>query len=184
MRLGWMHARKRMPCNTPFPSPGMRRSAARKVLAVSFSFAPATNARLRSRSTNTSQNGRNNALPPNAALKRRSSPSRKYPASNSVSGGERFVFALPVSCAALPPPPRQIIDNILEYFGTVAHLHDGHAASAVIQHFLLGFFQHFLWQNCRSCGKIIDSAHFFVLLFLLLLYITWKPPFLYRWFPL
>ena len=28
MRLGWMHARKRMPCNTPFPSPGMRRSAA------------------------------------------------------------------------------------------------------------------------------------------------------------
>ncbi len=27
MRLRWMHARKRMPCNTPFPSPGMRRSA-------------------------------------------------------------------------------------------------------------------------------------------------------------
>ena len=97
-----MHARKRMPCNTPFPSPGMRRSVARKVLAVSFCFAPATNARLRSRSTNTSQNGRNNALPKNAALRKRSSPSRKYPASNSVSGGEHCVFAPPVSCAAPP----------------------------------------------------------------------------------
>ena len=89
------------PATPPFPSPGMRRSAARKVLAVSFSFAPATNARLRSRSTNTSQNGKNNALP-NAALKRQSSPSRKYPASNSVSDVEHFVFAPPVNCAAPP----------------------------------------------------------------------------------
>ena len=97
-----------MPCNTPFPSPGMRRSAARKVLAVSFSFAPATNARLRSRSTNTSQNGKNNALP-NAALKRQSSPSRKYPASNSVSDVEHFVFAPPVGCAASPPRQKPLL---------------------------------------------------------------------------
>ena len=105
MRLGWMHVRKRMPCNTPFPSPGMRRSTARKVLAVSFSFAPATNARLRSRSTNTSQNGRNNALP-NAALRKTVFPP---PPENiryrTPCRAANISSSLPLQ-VALPPPSK------------------------------------------------------------------------------
>ena len=105
MRLGWMHARKRMPCNTPFPSPGMRRSAARKVLAVSFSFAPATNARLRSRSTNTSQNGRNNALP-KRRFKKAALPLPKISGIELRVGRRTFRLRSPCKLRCPPPPSK------------------------------------------------------------------------------
>ena len=55
------------------------------------------------------------------------------------------------------------IDDGLIGLGAVAHFHDGHAGSPVIQHFSGGFLQNALRQDCGACGKIIDSGHCFFL---------------------
>ena len=44
----------------------------------------------------------------------------------------------------------RLVNDRLIRLGPVRHLHHGHARSAVIQHFRLCFFQHFLGQNRRT----------------------------------
>ena len=56
-----------------------------------------------------------------------------------------------------------LVDDGLIGFGAVAHFHDGHAGSPVVQHFGGGFLQNAFRQNRGACGKIIDSGHCFFL---------------------
>ena len=52
-----------------------------------------------------------------------------------------------------------LVNNLLIGLGTMAHFHNGHAGSLVIQHFCGSFPQNLFRQDRRSRGKIIDSRH-------------------------
>ena len=41
----------------------------------------------------------------------------------------------------------------------MAHLHDGHAATAVVEHLVSGFAQHLLGQNGGTGGEVVHSSH-------------------------
>ncbi len=49
-------------------------------------------------------------------------------------------------------------DNVIVYFGAVAHLEDGHAAALIIQKFIPCPEENALRKYRRSCREIIDSA--------------------------
>ena len=52
-----------------------------------------------------------------------------------------------------------LVNDGLVGLGAVAHFHDGHTGSPVIQHFIGGFPENLLRQHRRAGGKIINSGH-------------------------
>lgn len=74
-----------------------------------------------------------------------------------------LTFTLPVTTHEGAKVSLCLVDDGLIGFGAVAHFHDGHAGSPVVQHFGGGFLQNAFRQNRGACGKIIDSGHCFFL---------------------
>ena len=52
-----------------------------------------------------------------------------------------------------------LFDDAVKNFAAVAHFHDGHAASSVVEHFVGRFLKDFFGENGGACGKIIYSVH-------------------------
>ena len=51
------------------------------------------------------------------------------------------------------------VNDLLEYLGTVAHLHYAHTCALVIEHFIGSFLKHFLREYSRTCTEVIYSTH-------------------------
>ena len=51
------------------------------------------------------------------------------------------------------------IDDILEHFGAMAHLHDRHTAALVVEHVGSSLLQHLYGQNGRTSRKIVSAMH-------------------------
>ena len=54
-----------------------------------------------------------------------------------------------------------VLDDLVKYFGAMAHLHNGLTAPLVVEHLCCGFLQYFLRQYGRTCRKVIHSSHGF-----------------------
>ena len=56
----------------------------------------------------------------------------------------------------------RLVNDLLVHLRSMGHLHDGHAASSVIQHLRRCFLKHLFRQDSRTGGKIINPFHFAV----------------------
>ena len=63
-----------------------------------------------------------------------------------------------------------LVDDLLEHLGTVAHLHDAHAAAAVVHHLIADLLQDGLRHHGRARGEI-ESTTVFHLVFLLFIWL-------------
>ena len=51
------------------------------------------------------------------------------------------------------------LDDVGEGGRSMAHLHDGHTGILILQHLVGCLLQHWLGQNCRAGGEIVNSCH-------------------------
>ena len=52
------------------------------------------------------------------------------------------------------------LDDAVKNLAAVAHFHNGHAASFIIEHLVGSFAKDFFGKHCGACGKIVNSVHF------------------------
>ena len=50
------------------------------------------------------------------------------------------------------------VDDIIVVFGSVTHLHDGHAGAFIVKHLCCGFFQNRQRHHGRTCRKVVNSS--------------------------
>ncbi len=50
------------------------------------------------------------------------------------------------------------VDNVVIIFGSVTHLHDGHAGALIVEHLCCGFFQNRQRHHGRTCRKVVNSS--------------------------